>query len=467
MLAFAAEITSGAWLGLIALAAVCTRSWRPRPSQARATWADIRGGPAPHGEPGPRHDPAPHGAPPAVVSLLAGRLDHDGYPATLLDLAARGWFSMTEVEPGRVACRMPARDPTRDPARDPAQLPGADSGLAAYERRALAHLALRARGMDNVPGAALGSGFELGDREFRELFGSEVRADASQRQLIRRRISRGTLALLMAAGLPAAALTFSALARHGGASQVIFGGFGYLLIMRLLWVIYQGTRLTAAGRAALAGWLGFRAAMTGSRSRPTAGTALLAAGGDRRIAYAAALGAAPAAVAAFGPDGDWLWSSFDGSWRRVTVGKPHEPYVPSPGLQVGIKILCSLYACMTLVVLEEFGWTWAAVFTLFPGYLLWGAAWAVFRCAARARRLPPLAEFNGQILKRWTENIPGDENSSEQTMCCIAIDDGTRDEAWTLMISDRVYAGILAGSVVHVRIDPRRNRLLAMCPAQA
>ena len=30
--------------------------------------------------------------PPAVISLLAGRLDKLGFGATLVDLAARGWF---------------------------------------------------------------------------------------------------------------------------------------------------------------------------------------------------------------------------------------------------------------------------------------------------------------------------------------------------------------------------------------
>jgi hypothetical protein len=34
-----------------------------------------------------------------MVSLLAGRLGSDGYSATLLDLAARGWFRL-ETRPG-------------------------------------------------------------------------------------------------------------------------------------------------------------------------------------------------------------------------------------------------------------------------------------------------------------------------------------------------------------------------------
>jgi hypothetical protein len=33
--------------------------------------------------------------PPAVVSLLAGRLERDGFGVTLADLAARGWFRLS------------------------------------------------------------------------------------------------------------------------------------------------------------------------------------------------------------------------------------------------------------------------------------------------------------------------------------------------------------------------------------
>jgi hypothetical protein len=39
--------------------------------------------------------------------LLAGRLRQDGFGATLLDLAARGWFSLSKP-PGRGGTRRPA-----------------------------------------------------------------------------------------------------------------------------------------------------------------------------------------------------------------------------------------------------------------------------------------------------------------------------------------------------------------------
>ncbi len=226
---------------------------------------------------------------------------------------------------------------------------------------------------------------------------------------------------------------------------------------------------TPSGRAALSAWLGFRLALIGSRSGPTAGTALLAAGGDRRIAYAAALGAAPEAVAAFSASADrnHVWSSFGGSWRRVVVGRARDRYVPGAAALAGSAALCCLFAGMTVVILNEFGLKWAAVFLVFPGCIWWGGTLLVFWCAARAARLPALAEFDGQILKLWTEIVPGDDNNPTYTRYCIAIDDGLREQAWALDVGHQTYAGSRAGMLVHVRVDPRRNKLLAMSPAGA
>ena len=426
----AAEIAFCAWVCLIALTALVTRPWRPRPVPSSL---------------------ALRGEPPAVVSELARRLPKDGYAATLLDLAARGWFSMAEAEPGRFVCQIPAGQQ--------------DHGLTAYERAALAHVAFRARGMASVPGSALGSGFQLGEKEFRELFEAEVRADARQHGLTRRRIGGGMFALLVAAGLPAAALAAATLARDHGSNGDIWVGLGYFAILALPRKMYQGTRLTSPGRAALGEWLGFRAAVTGSGSRPTAATALLAAGGDRRIGYAAALGAAPAAVAAFAADGDWLWSSYGSSWRRVVVGSSQERLVPGVFALLGITIWCCWGASMVVVVRLAAGPAWAAAFVLFPGCIWWGTTWWVFRSAARARQLPRAAQFDGLILKRWTETV-SDGDGGSTTNCCVAIDDGQRDQAWSLIVSGQAYAQVRSGMVVHAQVDARRNRLLAMSPAQ-
>jgi hypothetical protein len=434
MITFAVEVATGAWLALLALTALGTRCWRPAPGPASL---------------------ALRGEPPAVVSLLAGRLDRDGYPATLLDLAARGWIGLGETEPSRVMCHPPAHPHDQDLA-----------DLTGYERSALAHLEFRAAGMGAVPGTALDSGFEAGEDEFRQQFEDEVRADARDRGLTRRRIGRGPLMLLVAAWVPGVTLAVTGLALHHAAVLIFGAVVFYVAALRLAWALYRGTRLSAAGRTALSDWLGFRVALIGGRSGRTAGTALLAAAGDRRIAYAAALGAAPDAVAAFcaGADRDRVWSSFGGSWHRVLVGSPHTRYVPGAPALAGVTVLGVPFAVMTLVVLRGYGLMWAAAFAVFPGCTWWACALWVYGSAARAARRPRLAEFDGQILKLWTE---AGEGESATESYCVAIDDGISEQAWALAIGQHAYASSRAGMLVHVRADPRRNQLLAMSPAGA
>jgi hypothetical protein len=351
MLVHDTEVLSCAWLIAIALTALCTRPWRPaagRPSLC------------------------PRGEPPAVVSLLAGRLARDGYPATLLDLAARGWIGLDEAEPSRVMCR---------PGAGRADGPG----LTAYGRRALAR----------------------------------------------------TLALLEAAGAGCLALADTATVRHHATGDIILVTFTYLV---------------------------FRVALIGSRTGRTAGTAMLAVAGDRRIAYAAALGAAPDAVAAFSSsaDRDHAWSSFGGSWHRVLLGRADTRYMPGPLGLAGITAFGCFYGGIVLVVLAAEGPLWAAGVAVFPGCTWWIPAIWVYRSAARAARLPRIAEFDGQVLRRWTQS-DGDNGIDH----CIAIDDGVSQRAWALVVGSQTYAGARAGTLVHVRVDPRRNQLIAIAPAGA
>jgi Predicted membrane protein (DUF2207) len=430
MLVRAVEALSCAWLTVIALTALCTWPWRPAPRRPSVTLRD---------------------EPPAVVSLLAGRLERDGYPATLLDLAARGWIGLDEAEPDRVMCRPAAGRPDYP-------------GRTAYERRALAHLEFRAAGMGVVPGTALGSGFEPGEEEFRKLFRDEVRADARGRGLLRSRIGRGTLALLEAAGAGCMVLADAAMAQRHAAAGIVMVTFAYLVVLQAPWALYRCTRLTRPGRAALAEWLGFRVALIGSRSGRTAGTAMLAVSGDRRIAYAAALGAAPDAVAAFSSsaDRDHAWSSFGGSWHRVLLGSPRANYVPGPLALAGITAYGCMYGVIVLAAWKTSGPLWAAGLAVVPGSSWWLPALWVYPSAVRASRLPRFAEFDGQVLKRWTES-DGDNGTDH----CIAIDDGVSQRAWALVVGSGIYADAKAGTLVHVQVDPRRNVLIAMAPSEA
>jgi hypothetical protein len=156
-----------------------------------------------------------------------------------------------------------------------------------------------------------------------------------------------------------------------------------------------------------------------------------------------------------------VWSSFGGSWHRVTLGSTLAKFVPGPGVLLLLAV-CSLPFAGIVLLAGEDSPKWALLAAVFPGCVWWGPAWWVCASAARAARLPAEVEFDGQILRLWTE-ASGDEGQGRD--CCIAIDDGVRDRAWSMRIGEHTYSKCRAGMVVHVRIDPRANRLLDISAA--
>jgi hypothetical protein len=213
--------------------------------------------------------------PPAVVSLLARRLSRDGFGATLLDLAARGWFRLAPPDPAAAGGRGPA-GPVMCVV--PAEAPG--ERLTPYERRVVAHVAARAGAGGAVPAPVLSDGFEGGQAGFNSAFAAAVAADARERGLTRPRLRPRRIGLLCALLLiPAAALVLAV--RKPDALG--YTGPSYTILCLLTIGVGTRRRCSAAGQAALDRW---RAAV--SAAPP---------GDARLLAYAAALGAAPAAVA--------------------------------------------------------------------------------------------------------------------------------------------------------------------------
>jgi hypothetical protein len=127
-----------------------------------------------------------HGEPaPAVIAVLAGRPSRDGFRATLLDLAARGWFGLRQ--PGVLigADSMQLAGPVMCVLSTDADL----TTLLPHERRAAARLVWHAK----VSGEAAADAVmrDLTARELRA-FWDEVRADAEARGLIARgRLTEG------------------------------------------------------------------------------------------------------------------------------------------------------------------------------------------------------------------------------------------------------------------------------------
>jgi hypothetical protein len=443
-----AAATAAGWL-ILFIVLLAVPPPRPRQGGGRA------GGPVP--------EPPGSGAePPAVISLLAGRLGKDGFGATLLDLAARDWFRLRPGDAPVVPARRGPAGRASGPGSAgpvicvvPAEAPGEQ--LTPYERRAVAHVAVRAGARGVVPAPALSDGFEGGEADFMKAFGDEVAADARRRGLTRPRLSPGRIALLCALLLiPAGALVL-AIHAIGRPDALTYAGVGYAAMCWLAVGVGSSRRATRAGREALDRW---RSALAGA---PGGGAGLAASGGGGRpLAYAAALGRAPGAVAAFGAPGkNAAWSSYRGGWQQITVETstwswPRTVVVllaltVGPLVYLGGVIWLVAHGMVALAE-EGIGLLVAAV----TGLITW---------TVLGRRLfPRFAEFDGQVIRQWV--VKGDNESPDQYH--IAVDDGTRAKAWDLPVGSGCYAGLAPGALVHARVSlwkPRQATVHLVEPA--
>jgi hypothetical protein len=104
------------------------------------------------------------------------------------------------------------------------------------------------------------------------------------------------------------------------------------------------------------------------------------------------------------------------------------------------------------------------------GYGLRAVAVAVFagglllvsQGIARSSQKPSFAEFDGQVIRQWV--IKGDDDSP--TQYCVAIDDGTSARAWAFHVTAAEHSLLTAGTFVHARVNPRRNRPLSIQPTE-
>jgi hypothetical protein len=393
--------------------------------------------------------PDPGDEPPAVVSLLAGRLAKLGFGATLVDLAARGWFEV----------RAPA-GPAGQAAWGPgapvmcvvaAEAPGGP--LTPFERRVVAHVALRAGARGEVPAPALSDGFGGGEAEFMAAFRDEVDAEARRRGLTRPRLSARRIALLCLLLIPAAAVlaAVTTAGKHGALAYA--GGLCFVGC----WVtIGVGTRRrrSAAGQKALRRWRSAVAAAPG-------GAASLAAssGGGRLPAYSAALGGAPGALAVFAPAGtNTAWSSYSGGWQQIEIETSTWPWPRSCVILLAIIFGPVLYFTAAIwlgthgmaVLAEEL--VALVVVAAIAGVGIW---------LARRTLFASFAEFDGQVIRQWM--VTGDESPDQYH---VAIDDGTRAKAWDLEIGSEPYRLLPPGTFVHARVNLRNREQVTVEPVE-
>ncbi len=400
--------------------------------------------------------------PPAVFSLLTGKLDKLGFRVTLIDLAARGWFRVSppagpagQGAPGKGPAGQDSAWGPAGPAMCvvPAETPAGP--LAPFERRLVAHVALRAGARGEVPAPALSDGFEGGETEFMKAFREEVDADARQRGLTRPRLSGrriGLLCLLLLVPAGALLVAVAAAHRHGA---LAYAGLSYLVACGVTIGVGTSRRRSSAGQKALDRW---RSAVAGAPG----GAAGLAAfsGGGRVLAYAAALGVAPAAVAVFAPPGtNAAWSSYRGSWQQIEIETNTWPWprtllvmltiIVGPVLYFWAAIWLSTHG-MVAQAGELVGLTVAAVIA---GVLVW---------VARRTLFPRSAEFDGQVIRQWV--VKGGDDSPDQYH--VAIDDGARVKAWDLDVGSEPYRLLTPGTFVHVRVNLHDRGQLTVHPVE-
>jgi Predicted membrane protein (DUF2207) len=466
-------------------------------------WGDPGGGQAP----GP---PTPGDEPPAVVSLLAGRLDKTGFGATLVDLAARGWFEIRAHagSADSVGGRLPRSQQSPGgwgpagpfaPAMCVVTARTPNGSLTPFERRVVAHVALRAGARGEVPAPALSDGFGGGEDDFMSAFRGEVDAEARLRGLTRPWLSARRIALLCLTLLvPVVLVLVAGAVTHEHAALFYAAG---LYVVGCLVAIGVGTsrRNSAAGRAALDRWRSAVAAAPGGAAGLAAsggaaglaafggaaglaafgGAAGLAAfgGGGRQVAYAAALGRGSAALAVFSPtgsggfggvvppggsrargSGNVAWSSYRGGWQQIEIESSTWSW--PKGCAFAAAIAFGPIAFFAAVLWLAFNGMGAFAGEL-VGLAVAGAVAGSLVWLARRKMFPSFAEFDGQVVRQWL--VKDSEGPDEYH---VAIDDGTRDKAWDLSIGSEPYRRLPPGTFVHARVNLRNREEVTVEPVE-
>lgn len=258
---------------------------------------------------------------PAVVDLLTGgfEVEDDAMPATVVDLAARGWFTIDDIGGDHIVLRVRQHRP--------------DEQLTAYEERVMRHI--RTHETDGiVPAPVLTLGPEGVSQRWFKGFAREVTAHARDLGLCHRRWDLTHVVIAWAAvvlaGGPAGLVASSADRTPDptgwGTLGNLFVGISLVIAFGLAWYAQQVTRSdaqidTPAGLEAAAHWEGVREFYRDSgrfEDKPAPSVAIW----ERNLAYATALGLAPLVQRQipFETEHDRnAWSLVTGHWRRVKV----------------------------------------------------------------------------------------------------------------------------------------------------
>ncbi len=302
----AGAIAGVAWLLVVLIVRVLRRSDDPEPAPATM---DL----------GPET--------PAIANMLTSswKPTPEAVPATLLDLAARGFVEFQQVAPGEFQCRIRRQD---------------DSTLTPYERRVMTLLRSKASN-GVVPTQALTTGpSDAADRWWKG-FRKEVVRDAKDAGLSEDMWNAAGRAVVSVAAFVPAILFGIAVPLYGALYFAVFA----VALTGALWGSGR-QRSTPAGVEAAARWLGVREYLRHDSVFDTLPpTAVIT--WERYLGYGAAMGQAAGAARpiAMGAESDHrAWSSVGGHWRQVKVVYPGNVASPGWGRKPSTIVLLSLVA---------------------------------------------------------------------------------------------------------------------------
>ncbi|GED90667.1 DUF2207 domain-containing protein [Streptomyces sp. 6-11-2] len=383
---------------------------------------------------------------PAVVDLITGhwRLSEEAPAATLLDLAAKGVVRIEEIGPELSLVRL---------RRDPGD-------LAPYEKLVLEHV--QALAVDGVvaTGALAEGSRDLG--RWWKSFRRKVVVEARAQGLSRPRWSRAQAAMLTTTtAVPALTLAVAVTADGGKHNAGPGAGIVSWALLLMLMGRLNGERGTRRGAEVASRWLGVREhlAASGRFGRQPAASVTL---WGRHMAYAAALGLAPRAVAGLpvgGAAGDRrAWSDYGGMWHVVTVRYPKRLFWAREPLPM-------LFRALVAGAFAGF-WTWmillvATAFDRWPDTLLQptalgvGAAVAVVPLARAISDLVRKEDIQGQVvrLRRFQIASRGDGGARYAHWC--AVDEGRGREIKALGIGSVLWHTLSEGDQVRARVGAK------------
>ncbi len=410
--------------------------------------------------------------PPAVAGIVAGDFEvaAETAPAVVLDLAARGFVELDEVQPGKTICRV---DATR----------AGGEHLAAYESRVLEELTRKA--IDGVvPTDALTTGPTEQSKHWHRALAREVVDDAQARGLTRRRWPPRLTAVL-GVGLAAVVALLVLSSQVGGdsdddgtlvgvvAATIALAGLGggVVVVARIGRSLAQLP--TPAGLQAAPRIVGLAARLRENESLaslPPAGVRLW----DRLFAYAAAFGVAPLAVELLpmgAEDDRHAWSRHGGRWRRVEVRYPRAlppAWGKHPLFAVALAIFWAAvagfigYGLLELLDAERpaeisaSAWEWVdtgATVLLAPVVVALGwCAWVLVRAVPD---LWQTRSVTGDLVRarRYRQVFTGSRDPSYWHY--LALDDGSSDRIAAWRVNGALYAAHTQGETVRIEVTPR------------